>query len=89
MLSWQDSPPRSLNIADFTGDPLGINVLIMGLQHTSGNKKAEEDANKDAETKIKEIKEAGKTGQDKVVENLLKAVFEITPIVPERIEKPK
>ncbi|PMD23721.1 V-type proton ATPase-like protein subunit G [Hyaloscypha hepaticicola] len=58
-------------------------------EHTSGNKKAEEDANKDAETKIKEIKEAGKTGQDKVVENLLKAVFEITPVVPERIEKPK
>ncbi|KAE9375519.1 V-type proton ATPase-like protein subunit G [Stipitochalara longipes BDJ] len=58
-------------------------------EHTSGNKKAEEDANKDAETKMKEIKEAGKTGQDQVVKDLLKAVFEITPVVPERIEKPK
>ncbi|TGO88918.1 hypothetical protein BPOR_0134g00050 [Botrytis porri] len=31
-------------------------------EHTSGNKKAEEDANKDAEIKLKEIKEAGKKG---------------------------
>lgn len=58
-------------------------------QHTSGNKKAEEDANKDAETKMKEIKEAGKKGQDRVVKDLLKAVFDIKPVVPERIEVPK
>lgn len=38
---------------------------------------------------MKEIKEAGKTGQDEVVKELLKAVFEINPVVPERIEKPK
>ena len=38
---------------------------------------------------MKEIKKAGKTGQDKVVKDLLRAVFEITPVVPERIEKPK
>jgi V-type H+-transporting ATPase subunit G len=38
---------------------------------------------------MKEIKEAGKTGQDKVVKDLLKAVFDITPVVPERIEIPK
>ncbi len=64
-------------------------ILIRGLQHTSGNKKAEEDASKDAEIKIKEIQEAGKKGQDKVVKELLKAVFEIEPIVPDRIEVPK
>ncbi|KAF4617016.1 hypothetical protein G7Y89_g15133 [Cudoniella acicularis] len=58
-------------------------------EHTSGNKKAEEDANKDAENKIKEIKEAGKKGQDKVVADLLKAVFDINPVVPDRIEVPK
>ncbi|EPE34716.1 hypothetical protein GLAREA_10410 [Glarea lozoyensis ATCC 20868] len=58
-------------------------------EHTSGNKKAEEDASKDAEVKIKEIQQAGKKGQDQVVKDLLKAVFDITPIVPERIEVPK
>jgi V-type H+-transporting ATPase subunit G len=59
------------------------------LQHTSGNKKAEEDANKDAEKQIKEIQEAGKKGQDQVVKDLLKAVFDVKPVVPERIEAPK
>jgi len=63
--------------------------LMIWLQHTSGNKKAEEDANKDAEVKMKEIKEAGTKGQDKVVEDLLKAVFDIKPVVPDRIEVPK
>ena len=58
-------------------------------QHTSGNKKAEDDANKDAEVKIKEIKEAGKKGQDKVVKDLLSAVFDIKPVVPDRIEVPQ
>jgi len=38
---------------------------------------------------MKEIKEAGKKGQVKVVEDLLKAVFDIKPVVPERIEVPK
>jgi V-type H+-transporting ATPase subunit G len=37
---------------------------------------------------MKSIKEAGKKGQDKVVKDLLKAVFDITPVVPERIEVP-
>jgi V-type H+-transporting ATPase subunit G len=38
---------------------------------------------------MKEIKEAGKKGQDKVVKELLKAVFDIHPVVPDRIEVPK
>lgn len=59
------------------------------MQHTSGNKRAEEDASKDAEAKIEEIKEAGKKGQDQVVKDLLKAVFDIKPVVPDRIEVPK
>jgi V-type H+-transporting ATPase subunit G len=58
-------------------------------QHTSGNKKAEEEANKDAEAQIKQIQQAGKKGQDQVVKDLLKAVFDIKPVVPERIEVPK
>jgi V-type H+-transporting ATPase subunit G len=38
---------------------------------------------------MKEIKEAGKKGQDRVVKDLLKAVFDIKPVVPDRIEAPK
>ena len=51
-------------------------------EHTQGNKQAEEEANKDAEAKIKEIKESGKKSQDQVVKNLLKAVFEAQPEPP-------
>lgn len=50
--------------------------------HTSGNKKAQDDADKEAETSIKEIKAQGKKGQDKVVVDLLKAVFEVKPVPP-------
>ncbi|KAM7183996.1 Vacuolar (H+)-ATPase G subunit domain containing protein [Naviculisporaceae sp. PSN 640] len=48
-------------------------------EHTQGNKQAEEEADKEAEAKIREIKEAGKKSQDKVVQDLLTAVFEVNP----------
>ncbi|OIW29193.1 V-type ATPase [Coniochaeta ligniaria NRRL 30616] len=51
-------------------------------EHTQGNKQAEEEANKEAEARIKEIKDAGKKNQDKVVKDLLKAVFEVHPVAP-------
>ena len=54
-------------------------------QHTSGNKKAEEDANKDADNKLKEIKGIGSKSGDKVVEDLLKLVTEVKPQVPQRV----
>lgn len=63
-------------------------ALANRSQHTSGNKKAEEDANEDAESQMKGIKEAGKNGQDKVIADLLKAVFDVKPVVPDRIEVP-
>jgi V-type H+-transporting ATPase subunit G len=65
-----------------------LNFTNKVLQHTRGNKKAEEDASRDAEAQIKSIKEAGKQGQDKVVADLLKAVFDVKPVVPKRIEMP-
>lgn len=61
---------------------------LMREQHTSGNKKAEQEADKEAEEKMKEIKAAGKKGQDQVVKDLLKAVFDVKPVVPDRIEVP-
>jgi V-type H+-transporting ATPase subunit G len=51
----------------------------------SGNKKAEEEANKDAEAKLKEIEAAGKTSGSKVVEELIRAVIEVHPEVPDKI----
>ena len=53
-------------------------------QQTSGNKKAEEDADKEAEEKLKEIKQLGQKGGDKVVQDLLHAVTDVRPEVPQR-----
>ena len=57
-------------------------------QHSSGNKKAEEDAAKDAENKVKEIKEAGKEKGDKVVQELLRVVMDVRPERPDRVAAP-
>lgn len=48
-------------------------------QHTQGNQQAEEEANKEAEAEIQRIREAGKKGQEKVINDLLSAVFEAHP----------
>ncbi|KAI1641756.1 vacuolar ATPase [Daldinia loculata] len=53
-------------------------------EHTQGNKQAEDEANREADAKIKEIQAAGQKSQDKVVEDLLKAVFDVKPVPPER-----
>lgn len=58
-------------------------------QHASGNKKAEEEANKDAEAKLKEIAKAGKKSGSKVVEDLIKAVITVNPEVPDKIQQPE
>ncbi|KAL1979807.1 hypothetical protein VTN96DRAFT_5093 [Rasamsonia emersonii] len=54
-------------------------------EHTSGNKKAEEEANREAELRLQEIKEAGKKHGDKVVSDLINAVVNVKPEVPEKI----
>ncbi|KAI4193418.1 MAG: hypothetical protein LQ350_008328 [Teloschistes chrysophthalmus] len=57
-------------------------------EHTSGNKKAEDDADKDAEQQMSSIKGAGsKKGQD-VVNDLLRVVTEVKPEVPDRVAAP-
>lgn len=55
------------------------------FQHSSGFKKAEEDANQEAEEKLKEIKVAGQKQGDKVVQDLIKATTDVKPQVPEKI----
>lgn len=57
-------------------------------KQTSGNKKAEEDASKDAEEQLKQIKEAGGKTGDKVIQDLLSVVTEVKPEVPDRVAAP-
>ena len=65
--------------------PLLLNRVLMASQHSSGNKKAEEDANKEAEGSLAEIKKIGDKSGDKVVNDLLKIVMTVKPEVPEKI----
>jgi V-type H+-transporting ATPase subunit G len=51
-------------------------------EHSAGNKAAEDEASKEADAKIKEIKAAGQKSQDKVVSDLLKAVLDVKPVPP-------
>jgi V-type H+-transporting ATPase subunit G len=52
------------------------------LQHSKGNQAAEDEANKDADKQISEIKTTGKKKQGEVVKNLLSAVFDVKPVAP-------
>ncbi|KAI0121018.1 vacuolar ATPase [Xylariales sp. AK1849] len=52
--------------------------------HASGNKAAEDEANKEADSKITEIRGVGKKSQDAVVKELLKAIFGPQPVAPEK-----
>lgn len=63
-------------------------LLTHAVQHTSGNKKAEQDAENETEEKLKETKDVGKKSGNKVVEDLLKAVSDVRPVVPQRVEQP-
>ncbi|KAI1908132.1 H(+)-transporting V1 sector ATPase subunit G [Ophidiomyces ophidiicola] len=54
-------------------------------EHSSGNKKAEDDANKDAEAKLQEIHNMGKAKGDKVIDDLIHTVLDIQPEVPEKL----
>ncbi|KAI4249756.1 MAG: hypothetical protein L6R40_000545 [Gallowayella cf. fulva] len=56
--------------------------------HTSGNKKAEEDASKDADEQVKAIKSAGDKQGQQVVDDLLRVVTDVRPEVPDRVAVP-
>ncbi len=64
--------------------PLSVLFLKDGLrlQHSQGNEQAKAEAQKESEARKRDILEAGKKNQDKVVEDLLKAVFEAKPVAP-------
>ncbi|KAK3723134.1 hypothetical protein LTR37_001857 [Vermiconidia calcicola] len=57
-------------------------------KQSSGNKDAEQQAEKDTEKKLAEIKDIGnKTGQQ-VVNDLVNAVVEVKPVAPSRTAQP-
>jgi V-type H+-transporting ATPase subunit G len=53
-------------------------------KHSSGNKKMEEEANKDTERKLQEIKQIGKSKGEKVVKDLLGALVNVKPEPPKK-----
>ena len=53
-------------------------------QQSSGNKKEEDDANVQTEDKLKEIRGISDEHGKKVVDDLLKAVTDVKPQVPDR-----
>ncbi|KAL8713176.1 MAG: hypothetical protein Q9220_002697 [cf. Caloplaca sp. 1 TL-2023] len=57
-------------------------------EHTSGNRKAEDDATNDAETQMSEIKTSGEKSGGKVVEELLRVVTDVRPEKPDRVGVP-
>ncbi|KAK5134606.1 H(+)-transporting V1 sector ATPase subunit G [Meristemomyces frigidus] len=57
-------------------------------EHTSGNKAAEEQAEKDTQKELDEIKQIGKKTGPKVVQDLIRAVMDVKPEVPSRVEQP-
>lgn len=60
-------------------------LTLRPQQHTSGNKKAEEDAAQDADDQVQAIKSAGEKQGQHVVDDLLRVVTDVRPEVPDRV----
>jgi V-type H+-transporting ATPase subunit G len=59
-------------------------VQLTMAQHSSGNQKAEEDAKKDTDVKVKEIDDVGNKSGSKVVDQLITAVVSAHPEPPRK-----
>ena len=58
------------------------------MQHTSGNKQAEQQADQDTQKKLEEIKRIEKESGSKVVDDLIHAVVDVNPQVPDKVSQP-
>ena len=63
---------------------LGSGGELTRVQHSSGNQKAEEDAKKVTDVKVKEIDDIGKKSGNKVVDQLITAVTNAKPEPPRK-----
>jgi V-type H+-transporting ATPase subunit G len=59
-----------------------MRCALTASQHSSGNKKAEDDAKKDTDGKVKEIDSIGNKSGSKVVEQLIEAASNAKPEPP-------
>lgn len=57
-------------------------------QQQSGNRKAEEDAEKDTNQQLEDLKKLEEETGPSVIDDLLKAVVDVRPQAPERTEQP-
>lgn len=57
------------------------------LQHSSGFKVAEGEADQEAEAKLEEIQVSSQEKGSIVVDNLIQAVIDVKPTVPRKIAK--
>ncbi|KAF2483602.1 H+-ATPase G subunit-domain-containing protein [Neohortaea acidophila] len=57
-------------------------------EQQSGNKQAEEKAEKDTQQQLEDLKQLEKKSGPGVVDDLLKAVVDVRPEVPDRMEQP-
>jgi hypothetical protein len=57
---------------------------LTAMQHSSGNQKAEEDAKKDTDVKVKEVHDLGSKSGSKVVDQLITAVTDAKPEPPRK-----
>ncbi|KAJ5213069.1 hypothetical protein N7449_000238 [Penicillium cf. viridicatum] len=55
-------------------------------EHSSGYKVSEAEADKEAEVKLQEIKEAGKEQGDKVIADLIRVTTDVKPVASEKIK---
>ncbi|OQD62544.1 hypothetical protein PENPOL_c012G01667 [Penicillium polonicum] len=55
-------------------------------EHSSGYKVSEAEADKEAEVKLQEIKEAGKEKGDKVIADLIRVTTDVKPVASEKIK---
>jgi len=59
--------------------PLTPSILLTLLQHSGVNAQAEQEATREVEAKLQEIKRVGEEKTPKVVEELVNAVIDIQP----------
>ncbi len=63
-------------------------ALLTHMQQTAGNKDAEEQAEKDTQKQLDDLKQLEKDSGPQVVQDLLNAVVDVRPQAPERVEQP-
>jgi hypothetical protein len=86
--STKSSKPRFVPLSTYNKRDLGVisGADVCSVQHSKGDKEAEDEASKGAEKEIKDIQEAGKKSQAGIVKDLLSAVYDASPVAPSKAD---